>query len=74
MSENDWTTRISELQALRHRLLYYRELHGAPVESIDMQLSVVRSEIQAIYALLRTQMHTPPARMSDAGRAMSGGH
>ena len=74
MNETDWTTRIIELQTLRHRLLHYRELHGAPVESIDMQLSVVRSELQAIYALRRTQTHTPPARMSDAGRAMSGGH
>jgi septation ring formation regulator EzrA len=47
--------RINELQQLRHRLLSRREQRGAAISSIDMELNVVRSELQALYALQRDQ-------------------
>lgn len=55
MNETDWTSRIQELQDLRHRLLHRREKQDFNMVSIDMELSVVRSELQAIYALRRSQ-------------------
>ncbi|MBU2761790.1 hypothetical protein [Acidithiobacillus sulfurivorans] len=50
--------RINELQQLRHRLLSRREQRGAATATIDMELNVVRSELQALYAL---QRHQKPA-------------
>lgn len=55
MNETDWTSLIQELQDLRHRLLHRREKQDFNMVSIDMELSVVRSELQAIYALRRSQ-------------------
>ena len=53
--QNERQERIQSLQKLRHHLLHRREERGAPVASIDMELNVVRSELQAIYALRRSQ-------------------
>ena len=47
--------RINDLQRQRHALLQRREVRGALVVSIDMELNVVRSELQAIYAVRRSQ-------------------
>lgn len=55
MNETEWQAHIQELQNRRHQLLHLREERGAPVTSIDMELNVVRSELQAIYALHRHQ-------------------
>lgn len=53
MNANQPQQRINELQQLRHRLLSRREQRGAPTATIDMELNVVRSELQALYALQR---------------------
>jgi hypothetical protein len=53
MNEPDRQHRINDLKNLRHVLLQRREQRGAAVASIDMELNVVRSELQAIYALHR---------------------
>lgn len=53
MIESDTQKRINELQSRRHALLQRREQRGAPVASIDIELTVVRSELQALYALGR---------------------
>ena len=55
MNETEWQAHIQELQNRRHQLLHLREERGAPVTSIDMELNVVRSELQAIYALRHSQ-------------------
>jgi hypothetical protein len=49
----EYRHRIQELQSRRHALLKEREQRGAAVTTIDMQLNVVRSELQAIYATQR---------------------
>ena len=55
MNETERQAHIQELQNRRHELLHLREERGAPVTSIDMELNVVRSELQAIYAQRRRQ-------------------
>jgi len=47
----DYQRRINDLQKRRHTLLQRREVRGALVVSIDMELNVVRSELQALYAI-----------------------
>ena len=49
MNESDRKTRISQLHNHRHALLRQRDGLGAPIASIDMELNVVRSELQALY-------------------------
>ncbi len=49
MNERDRNARISQLHNHRHALLQQRDGRGASVVSIDMQLNVVRSELQALY-------------------------
>ena len=56
MNENDRHARIHHLQNRRHALLQRREQRGAPVASIDMELNVVRSELQALYETGRKQL------------------
>ncbi|WP_414039138.1 hypothetical protein ACJU26_07850 [Acidithiobacillus sp. M4-SHS-6] len=55
MNETERQARIQTLQNRRHQLLHLREERGAPVASIDMELNVVRSELQALYAMRRSQ-------------------
>ena len=43
--------RISELQMRRHRLLDRRTERDVRVDSIDMELNVVRSELLALYQI-----------------------
>ncbi|MBU2723043.1 hypothetical protein HF568_07440, partial [Acidithiobacillus ferridurans] len=47
MNESYRQTRIAQLQNHRHVLLQRREQRGAPIASIDMELNVVRAELQA---------------------------
>jgi hypothetical protein len=49
MNESDRQTRISQLHNHRHVLLQKRDGRGASIVSIDMELNVVRSELQALY-------------------------
>ena len=49
MNESDRQTRITQLQNHRHVLLQQRDRRDAPIASIDMELNVVRSELQALY-------------------------
>ena len=51
MNESDRQARIHHLQNRRHALLQQRDGRGAPTASIDMELNVVRSELQALYAI-----------------------
>lgn len=51
MNENDRQARIHHLQNRRHSLLQKRDTRGATIASIDMELNVVRSELQALYAI-----------------------
>ena len=53
MNEIDRQARITELQNHRHALLRRREEWGAAVVTIDMELNVVRSELQALYEVGR---------------------
>jgi hypothetical protein len=53
MNESDRQTRISQLHDHRHVLLQQRDKRDAPVASIDMELNVVRTELQALYAVQR---------------------
>jgi hypothetical protein len=53
VNEVDCQNRINELQRRRHALLQRREVRGTLVVSIDMELNVVRSELQALYAIGR---------------------
>ncbi|ACH82834.1 hypothetical protein [Acidithiobacillus ferrooxidans] len=55
MNDTDRQARIHHLQNRRHALLQRREQRGAPVASIDMELNVVRSELQALYEVGRLQ-------------------
>ena len=58
MNESDRQARITQLQNHRHALLQQRDRRGAPIASIDMELNVVRSELQALYEIGRK----PPQR------------
>ena len=58
MNDSDCQARISQLQNRRHALLHRREERGAAVASIDMELNVVRSELQALYEAGRVPMPT----------------
>ena len=49
MNESDRKARIHQLQNRRHALLQKLDTRGAPTASIDMELNVVRSELQALY-------------------------
>ncbi|MBU2831851.1 hypothetical protein [Acidithiobacillus ferriphilus] len=49
MNESDRQTRIVQLHTHRHALLRQRDRRGAPIATIDMELNVVRSELQALY-------------------------
>lgn len=53
MNNLDYQRRINDLQRRRHTLLQRREVRGTLVVSIDMELNVVRSELQALYAIGR---------------------
>ncbi len=55
MNESDRQARINQLQNHRHALLQRRDRRGAPIASIDMELNVVRSELQALYESGRIQ-------------------
>lgn len=68
MNENDRQARISQLQNHRHALLRRREERNAAVASIDMELNVVRSELQALYEAGRVLQQTPMPRVG-ANRA-----
>ena len=68
MNENDRQARISQLQNHRHVLLQQRGQRGAPIASIDMELNVVRSELQALYEAGRVLQQTPMPRVG-ANRA-----
>ena len=63
MNENDHQARISQLQNHRHALLRRREERDAAVASIDMELNVVRSELQALYEAGREMQQTPMPRV-----------
>lgn len=45
------TVSIKMLQTLRHKLLDERKLGGADVRRIDYELTVIRAQLQALYAL-----------------------
>ena len=68
MNESDRQTRIAQLQNHRHALLQQRDRRGAPIATIDMELNVVRSELQALYAVGRIQprYHAVPLHCSSA--------
>ena len=59
MNENDRQVRIHQLQNRRHALLQKRDTRGATIASIDMELNVVRSELQALYEVGRVQPRHP---------------
>ena len=56
MNESYRQARIAQLQNHRHTLLQRREQRGAPIASIDMELNVVRAELQALYEVGRMQL------------------
>ncbi|MCY0872946.1 MAG: hypothetical protein OWQ56_09665 [Acidithiobacillus caldus] len=45
--------RIRNLQQRRRLLLARRECRGAPIAALDLELTVVRSELLALYASQR---------------------
>ena len=49
MNESYRQTHIAQLQNHRHVLLQRHEQRGASITSIDMELNVVRAELQALY-------------------------
>ncbi|MBU2859312.1 hypothetical protein HF290_02450 [Acidithiobacillus ferrooxidans] len=55
MNESQRKDRINALQSHRHALLQKRDIRGASIASIDMELNVVRSELQALYETGRKQ-------------------
>lgn len=59
MNESDRQARIHQLQNRRHALLNRREERGAAIVSIDMELNVVRSELQALYEIGQMQPRHP---------------
>ena len=56
MNESYRQTRIAQLQNHRHVLLQRREQQDAPIAAIDMELNVVRAELQALYEAGRMQL------------------
>ena len=67
MNERDRQARIHQLHNHRHALLQRRDMRGAPIAAIDMELNVVRSELQALYEAGRMQKLrtlTPRARVN----------
>ena len=69
MNESDRQARIRQLQNHRHALLQQRDRRGAPIASIDMELNVVRSELQALYEAGREMQQTPTRPRVRANRA-----
>jgi len=61
MNEYDRQARIHQLQDHRRALLQQRDRRGAPIATIDMELNVIRSELQALYETGRVlrQTHAP---------------
>jgi hypothetical protein len=55
MNESDRQTRISQLHNHRHELLQQRGMRDSSIATIDMELNVVRSELQALYEIGRMQ-------------------
>lgn len=55
MNERDRQARIHQLHNRRHALLQQRDMRGAPIAAIDMELNVVRSELQALYEVGRAR-------------------
>jgi len=45
--------RIQQLQRRRRQLLARRAQRGAPIASLDMELTTVRSELIALYEMTR---------------------
>ena len=54
MNDSDRHARIHQLHNHRHTLLQQRDRRGATIATIDMELNVVRSELQALYEAGRT--------------------
>ena len=63
MNESDRQARIHQLHNHRHALLYRREERGAAVVAIDMELNVVRSELQALYEVGRVLQRAPKPKV-----------
>ena len=59
MNESERKARIHHLQNRRRALLLQRDGRGVPIASIDMELNVVRSELQALYEIGRMQPRHP---------------
>ena len=62
MNEYDRQARIAQLQNHRHALLLQRGMRDTSIASIDMELNVVRSELQALYEIGRVAQKTPRPR------------
>ena len=62
MNEYDRQARISQLHSRRHALLLQRGMRDTFIASIDMELNVVRSELQALYGIGRVEQRTPKPR------------
>ena len=58
MNESYRQARIAQLQNHRHALLQRREQRDAPTATIDMELNVVRAELQALYEAGRMRLVT----------------
>jgi hypothetical protein len=52
--------RIRNLQQRRRHLLARRECRGAPIAALDLELTVVRSELLALYASQRASHAATP--------------
>ena len=61
MNDSDRQARIHQLHNHRHALLHSRDERGAAVVAIDMELNVVRSELQALYETGRKPPQHPSA-------------
>lgn len=53
MNDQDCQSRIEYLQSYRHDLLQQRNGRDAAITTLDMQLNVVRCELQALYTAQR---------------------
>ncbi len=53
MNDYNYQKRIEQLQKKRHELLDSRQKTEVSVACIDMELNVVRTELQSIYAMRR---------------------
>ena len=69
MNESDRQARIHQLQNHRHALLQQRDMRGTPTASIDMELNVVRSELQALYEIGRRGLQQVPMPRNAANHA-----